>query len=371
MGCFKSIVKCGAVLTVLVAVLIGCIIAGVPTQLGFYKWIAHYNPENPAWIGMSPSFHDGVAWKYTWDDFSAVDLTGQTALVTGANAGVGYAMAIELAKQGATLVMACRTMRKCDKAAATITAVTGNAKVSTMHMDTSSLASVRAFASAFTPEVLDMLFLNAGIGTGGDYTKDGVLPLSEDGVEMVFATNHLGHHLLSKLLMPKLRAAPTARIVCTSSTASYDTVDWGVSLDLKTLNEKVPLMKTYQQSKFAQILFAQELTRQLGPESTIFVNSFHPGAAASEIWEKNELIPEWARVLFIRKLMREFMWTCKDGGLTGLYLGVAAQTEGIRGKYFHPQSYEVAPHKFARDSNALELQKGLWTFSDELTKDFA
>jgi NAD(P)-dependent dehydrogenase (short-subunit alcohol dehydrogenase family) len=131
-----------------------------------------------------------------------------------------------------------------------------------------------------------------------------------------------------------LEAAPTSRVVLTSSAANYNTYDYGVAADLETLNG-VPHslgMKCYGQSKLAQILFAQELTRQLGPDSTVYVNNFHPGAAASEIWEKNPGIPDFLQPL-INALKEGFMWTCADGALTGLYLGVRAQHDNIRGRY--------------------------------------
>lgn len=363
MGLITKVLKCGTIFALVVAMLIGSVIAGVPTKLGLYKWLA-FSADNHRYIGLAPAFHAGIEWGMTFEELATIDLTGQTALVTGANAGLGYAMTMELARQGASVVMACRTDSKCTSAASKIIAETGNQQVSTMHLDTSSLASVRTFALDFSPQKLDMLFLNAGIGmsVGG--------AVSEDGIEKVFATNHVGHHLLTKLLMPQLRAAPTARIVLTSSSAHYSTVRWGVATDLATLNNKT-FMRAYAQSKFAQILFAQELTRQLGPDSSIFINSFHPGAASSEIWDKSVGLSSLAFLMpVIEKLKAEFMWTCADGGLTGLYLAVKAHTDGVRGRYFHPQSYEVLPDARARDDNSLELQKALWAFSDKLVEDF-
>eukprot|EP00040_Diaphanoeca_grandis_P022028 m.117860 g.117860 ORF g.117860 m.117860 type:complete len:362 (-) comp28612_c0_seq1:70-1155(-) len=359
MGLIEVCFKGGAYLVATVAVLIGCLVAGVPTQLGFWKWAA-FGPMYPNLVGLAPAFHHDVKWGFTWDELDAIDLTGQTALVTGANSGVGYEMALALAQQKATLIMACRSPTKCEAAATKISEATKNEKVSTMVLDTSKLASVRAFGKAFSSPKLDMLFLNAGLASPAE--KQGEKStLSEDGIEIIFATNHVGHHLLYKLLSPALEAAPTARVVLTSSAAHYDSYAYGVATDLATLNGEPPSMKLYGQSKLAQVLFAQELTRQLGPESTIYVNSFHPGACESGIWEKNPEIPAMLQGVIL-KIQREFMWSARDGGLTGLYLGVKAHTDGIRGRYFHPQTYEVATSARA----TLELQKAVWEFSDSL-----
>jgi NAD(P)-dependent dehydrogenase (short-subunit alcohol dehydrogenase family) len=219
-----------------------------------------------------------------------------------------------------------------------------------------------------------MLFLNAGIPTGGPTTGEG-LPLSEDGIEMVFATNHVGHHLLYKLLEPTLKLSPMARVVLTSSAANYRAPEYGVATDLHTLNNpgtsfdlfssfKIP--KEYGQSKLAQVLFAQELTRQLPTDSNIYVNSFHPGAVDTKIWGKNPSIP--GPILWlIEKLQEGFMWSGEDGCLTMLYLGTAtdALKEGnVRGQYFHPQAMRVTPNKkFTQDP---AVGQAVWKFTETL-----
>lgn len=300
-----------------------------------------------------------------------VDLSGQTALVTGANAGIGLSFSHLLAKQGATVIMACRTPKKCVAAQAKIVAETKNDNVKTLTLDTSVLASVRAFAESFLAlkiDKLDMLFLNAGIPYVGERVN-GTLPLSKDGFEMVFATNTVGHHLLYKLLSDTIAAAKPARIVLTSSASSYDSYPYGVATDLKTLNGAEGAMLPYGQSKLSQILWAQELTRQLGDESSVFVNSFHPGAAGTEIWGKNVLIPDFVAPL-IDKIKRDFMWTCDEGALTGLYLGVHAGLvdKTVRAKYFHPQTYLMDPPVLTKGAEGEKLQRKMWEFLDSLVK---
>ena len=172
--------------------------------------------------------------------------------------------------------------------------------------------------------------------------------------------------LLYRLLASKIAAAPVARIVLTSSASHYDSYPYGVATNLEQLNGASGGMLPYGQSKLAQVLWAQELTRQLGDGATVFANSFHPGAVATEIWGKNTLIPLFIRH-FITRYMDDVMWSCDDGALTGLYLGVhvGLVDKTVRGKYFQPQSHENKPSKHAFD---LALQKRVWNFVDELTQ---
>merc|ERR1711959_205781 len=102
-----------------------------------------------------------------------------------------------------------------------------------------------------------MLFLNAGI-SGAAKTPEGRIPLSEDGIELVFATNFVGHHLLYKILAPLIKAAGVARVVLTSSASHWDSYEYGVATDLNTLNNAIPSLanEQYGQSKLAQVLWA-------------------------------------------------------------------------------------------------------------------
>jgi len=361
MGALGKIFTCGTAAALVFSVAIGLFLSGVPRQLGFFT-IMPGLLEGHGLYGLVPAFIDGVPWGYTFDDLSKVRLDGQNALVTGANAGIGFSLSRHLAKQGATVYMACRNVPKCAAASAKIEGHTVP-----LTMDTSSLASVRAFAEDFLPRVdtLDMLYLNAG--TGAPYlNEDGSLGTSVDGIEHVFATNYVGHHLLYQLVAAKVAASPVARIVLTSSASHYDSYPYGVATSLEQLNGASGGMKPYGQSKLAQVLWAQELTRQLGDDATIFVNSFHPGAAASEIWSKNHLLPIFIRD-FIESVKDDVMWSCDEGALTGLYLGVhvGLVDTNVRGKYFHPQSHAMVPAKATFDE---ELQKRVWEFSDQLTK---
>jgi NAD(P)-dependent dehydrogenase (short-subunit alcohol dehydrogenase family) len=348
----------------LLAVLVWLFVTGVPRQFGFYTWLASISPD-ARFVGMSPAFNDGIAWNFDYTQLAAIDLTGQRALVTGANSGLGFSTSMHLARQGATVIMACRSMTKCEAAATKIRTNSSTALVETMVLDTSSLASVRAFSNVLVTggHALDMLYLNAGIASAGK-TREGSNKLSEDGIEMVMATNVIGHHLLYKLVEPLLQKAPTSRVVLTASAGNFGTYDYGVATDLETLNAGGH-GTLYSQSKFAQVLWAGELTRRLGPKSTIYVNSCHPGAVDTGIWNQipllvGPLFGSYARVA-VQMLQDQFMWTGDEGAITLLYLGAASH--GKRGKYFHPQAREVLPNALASDT---ELQRKFWAFCEGL-----
>jgi len=366
-----KVLTIGAVFVGAVAVLIGLVFSPIPRNLGFYKWLASHQPPL---IGFAPAFMIESKWGFTFEELYASDLTGQNALVTGGNSGVGYETSLALARLGAHVTLACRNLTKCSAAADTIQSDDAfKGKVSTMTLDTSSLASVKKFSEQYLEmhkdHSLDMLYLNAGIGSAG-INDDGTAPLSEDGIEMVFATNYVGHHLLYKLLAPLVQKSKIARIVLTSSAASYDTFDYKVATDLETLNNvNARSLHLYGQSKLAQVLWAKELTRQLGPNSSTYVNACHPGAVNTGIWQKNPMIPGVVQSV-ITYLRENCMWTAAEGALTMLFLGVATQRlteEDIRGKYFHPQSQEMM-NPLALDT---DLQQAVWKFSDELVKDFS
>jgi len=426
---------------ILLPVAIAIFFTPLPTRLGFWKFVFGLHPSL---VGLLPcTFTSRDEWGFTLEDLygggygNSYDegfpsnrekrthrnrLWGQTALVTGANAGMGYEVALALARLGAQVTMACRTPSKCQAAAEKIRNdkvfvsrseqdrglhdEAADSYVTTMTVDTSSLKSVQAFCETFlarSPGVpLDMLFLNAGIGAI-PVLPDGTNELSVDGIEKTFATNVVGHHLMYKLLAPSIlsprdseeytpRKTP-ARIVLASSSASYFTYyDYKIPTSLETLNgDPIVIMSHYGMSKLAQILWSRELTAQLDakdndstedPNSIVYVNAAHPGAVATNIWD---LIAEQAGTTqykiidkFVDALMsymKSIMWTPEEGALTLLYLGTAVgdlQEKNIRGKYFHPQSTLVTEHKnvYENEDETNVRQRKMWKFLDELVTDY-
>ena len=340
-------------------------------------------------IGLNPAFHYGINWKYTFEELyenchhPTIGISSHTALITGGNSGIGYQTARALAKCGVDVTLACRNESKCLVAADKIrneareylkqNGDSNAINVSIMTVDMSSLKSVQQFSQEFLKKnqngALDMLYLNAGIGVINKPGEE--LKLSEDGIELTFATNYVGHHLMYRLLEPLLLKSKMARVIQVSSCISFDTFGDKVATSLDTLNgpaRKPYSHKHYGQSKLAQILWTKYLTKRLSEANinNIYANASHPGSVDTGIWMKNAIVIPSFVLDYLRKYT---MWTEEDGALTQLYLGVATKElmeKDIRGKYFHPQAQEVV-NPLSLDE---KLQKDVWDFSEELVSDF-
>jgi NAD(P)-dependent dehydrogenase (short-subunit alcohol dehydrogenase family) len=199
------------------------------------------------------------------DSFHLPDLSGRTAIVTGANSGLGQATASRLAGAGARVVLAVRDVDKGREAAA---GMPGETEV--RRLDLASLASVREFAGAWDGQV-DLLINNAGVM---------VPPLTRtaDGFELQFGTNHLGHFALTNLLLPSI----AGRVVTVSSTGHMiGRIDFD---DLNWERRRYQPWRAYGQSKLANLLFTAELQRRLeGAGSTVLATAAHPGYAATNL----------------------------------------------------------------------------------------
>ncbi|XP_075575509.1 flotillin-2 isoform X1 [Pelecanus crispus] len=195
-------------------------------------------------------------------------LRGRTAIVTGGSGGIGAATALELARGGARVVLAARSVPRGEAAARRIRTETGNTEVRFMHLDLASLRSVRAFASAFLRQEphLHLLINNAGVSAGGT---------TEDGFSLSFQVNHLGHFLLTQLLLERLQSCAPSRVVIVASRAHC-----AGRLRPDALGRPPPgLLSTFQDycdSKLANVLHARELaTRLQGTQVTCY--AVHPG----------------------------------------------------------------------------------------------
>ena len=188
---------------------------------------------------------------------------GKTAIITGSNTGIGKETALDFAKRGARVILACRDEEKATKAAKDIIAETGSDKVVVRVLDLSSFESVRAFAKLIneTEERLDILVNNAGLGMPYQLTKD--------GYETVFQVNYLSHFLLTLLLMEKIKKSVPSRIVNVSSMA-HDAKRVKLQLDDFVLSkEKYDAFPRYAESKLAQVVFTKELSQRLEGEGKI------------------------------------------------------------------------------------------------------
>ena len=223
------------------------------------------------------------------------DLSGRIFIVTGANSGSGFATSEQLARQGARVIGACRRIEAGKEAFADLEGIRGSVEI--MELDLASLASVRRFAEAFLAKYdrLDGLVNNAGVM----YPPKGK---TEDGFETQFGINHLGHILLTELLLDRLKASAPSRIVCVSSVAHagmggiYGEIDFDdLNFDKREYNARV----AYAQSKLANVLHALDLARRL--EGTgVSAFSVHPG------WIRSNLLQGTVARFMQNILMRPF-----------------------------------------------------------------
>lgn len=278
-------------------------------------------------------------------------MKAKRVLITGGNAGIGKATAIDLAFKGAEVIITARSESKAQEAVKEIRQASGSDSVSYLLLDLSSQHDVRNAAQVFKAKYdrLDVLINNAGC-----YFSN--LQLNTDGLEMQFATNHLGHFLLTNLLMPELKAAEKARIINLSSIAHSSTRE----LDLTDINYQKQAYqgwKSYSRSKFCNILFTRELASRL-EGSGITVNAVHPGGVRTEIAEKNA---NWYTKLgWI--LAKPFFITVEQGAATSIYLASSDKVANETGGYW----VKCKRHHSNRPSQDPELAKALWMKSEEL-----
>ncbi len=296
--------------------------------------------------------------------FTTADIPSQAqnfAIVTGANSGLGYDTALELARAGAEVIIASRNEAKGLTAAASIVAKVPAAKVSFELLDLASLASVAAFAEriAETHASLDILVNNAGLMA---------LPTrqtTEDGFEMQFGVNYLGHFALTARLLPLLRQAPTPRVVQLSSLAHRSgKIDFS---DLQGINYKP--WKAYGQTKLAMLIFALELQRRSDANGwNLLSTAAHPGFAKTELIANgpgnNGVIGLFSRLAF-----RLVGHSSAAGALPQLL--AATSPDAKPGAYYGPTSLNEMkgpPGIAVIKPQALDLHtaKKLWEISEQL-----
>ncbi|HEY3906236.1 MAG TPA: SDR family oxidoreductase [Streptosporangiaceae bacterium] len=273
------------------------------------------------------------------------ELAGRTFLVTGGNAGVGYATAIDLARRGGRVHIAGRSKSKGEAAVASIKAETGSDQVFLVLLDLANLDSVRAGAQAVLAlgEPLHVLINNAGVG--------GQRGLTSDGFEIHFGVNHLGHFLLTQELLPLItESGPGARIVVVASDSHYQATGIDFS-QLRSRTKSVTGLREYSVSKLANVLFSAELARRLAGTG---VNTYcvHPGVVASEIWRR---VP-WP----LRPLIKSRMLTITEGAQTSLYCATSPDVAGETGLYYEKSAVRE-PSKVAQP----ELAEELWAYSEK------
>ena len=271
-------------------------------------------------------------------------------IVTGANAGIGKVTALELARSGATVVMVCRSAERGASARSEVVEACGHQDVELMQCDLSSQESIRRFADAFKSRYdrLDVLVNNAG----GFFNQR---QTTIDGFELTFALNHLGYFLPTLLLLDRLEASPSARVVNVSSDAHR-----GAKMNFDDLmaEKKYAGFSAYSQSKLANVLFTYELARRL-PVQTITANALHPGFVATNFGRNNSGIVGGA----IGVLGRFFGRKPEEGAETSIFLATSPEVEGITAKYFTDKKAV----RSSDESYSLPAAERLWSISEELT----
>lgn len=275
----------------------------------------------------------------------------RTVLVTGGNTGIGKETALELARRGDDVVIACRNLEKGAKAAEEIRAKTGKT-VTVMKLDLASTASIRAFATKFLAERprLDVLVLNAGLFVSERR-------VTEDGFEEMFGVNHLGHFLLTRLLEDRLVASAPARVVVVASDA-HKQARKGLDFDDLMSTRNFDAFVVYGKSKLANIYFARELSRRLSPKG-VTVNSLHPGVVATEFAGAEDA--KGVVALFFR-YAKWFLKTPAQGASTSIFLASDPSVAKTTGLYFTREK-AVYPTRIAQDD---ALAKKLWDVSESL-----
>ncbi|MBK9474754.1 MAG: SDR family NAD(P)-dependent oxidoreductase [Tetrasphaera sp.] len=290
-----------------------------------------------------------------WTPAEIGDLTGTRAVVTGANSGIGAVHARVLAEHGAEVTLAVRNVDAGQQVAATLP---GRTRVEPL--DLASLASVRAFADRWKGP-LDLLVNNAGVMAPPRRRE------TEDGFELQFGTNHLGHFALTGLLLPRLLAAPLPRVTTVASLAHR-----GGNADVLQGNpaQGYNPSTSYSQSKLANLLFALELHRRAGATGSPLVsNAAHPGVTNTGLFVDAEGL---GSIGIVRRLGPPIMGLLVPPAERGAEAILYAATVGSSGQYFGPQRLresrgpvgQARMSPFAADA---QLAAALWRRSEELT----
>jgi NAD(P)-dependent dehydrogenase (short-subunit alcohol dehydrogenase family) len=294
-----------------------------------------------------------------WTTADIPDQTGRTAVITGANTGLGYETAAALAAKGAHVVLAVRNLDKGKDAADRITSARPGANVALQELDLTSLDSVRSAAEELKSrhDSIDLLINNAGVMTTPKST-------TEDGFELQFGTNHLGHFAFTGLLLDRVLAAPGSRVVTVSS-QGHRFARSGIRFDDLQWEHGYSRLGAYGQAKLANLMFTYELQRRLAGTQTIAAAA-HPGGSNTELGRNT---PAPIRIVF-DVVGPRLMQSADMGALPTLR---AATDPGVLGgQYFGPDGFGeqrghpkvVASSEASHDTAA---QRRLWAVSEELT----
>jgi retinol dehydrogenase-14 len=271
-------------------------------------------------------------------------LRGKIAMVTGASSGMGKEIALALAGKGANVVMVCRDPGRGEAARAEVQQKSGNTSVELLIADLSSQQSIRGLVREFgmRHDRLNVLVNNAGV----------VLPRrmeTADGLETVFATNHLAPFLLTNLLLPALKAGAPSRVVTVaSSVESMGKIDFD---DLQSVNS-FSEVRAYNASKLANVLFTYELARRIAGTG-VTATAVEPGFIKTNL-----------KVPFPFSLFSFMRRSVAEGAKPTVFLASSGEVDGVSGTFFNNKGAATESSKGSRDES---VAKRLWQVSAELT----
>jgi len=276
-----------------------------------------------------------------------MDLRGSVAVVTGASSGIGRVTAEKLAESGARVLLACRSEERTTGVVDAIRRAGGDSRF--VHLDLGDLASVRACASRILEESapLRLLVNNAGLA--------GQRGITASGFELAFGTNHVGHFLLTLLLLDRLRESGSARIVNVASQSHHQAKD-GIDFEaVRRPTRSLTGMPEYAVSKLANVLFTAELARRLGKASSVTSYALHPGVVATNVWRGLPAPLAW--------VIKHFMLSEEDGAKTSLFCATSDAVADHDGRYYD-DCRERRPSRMAQDESLAERlfrQSEAWT----------
>lgn len=276
-------------------------------------------------------------------------MVGRVVVVTGATSGIGRAAALAIGTMGATVALVGRDPGRLEETAAALHGAGAPADVLTFRADLSSQRQIRELAAAIAARLpqVDVLLNNAGIVNLRRTVTD-------DGIESVFAVNHLAYFMTTLLLLDALRAAPAARVVNVASAAhSFGARD----LDDLQSERQYRAMRVYGRSKLYNILFTYELARRL-EGTTVTANCLHPGAVGTRLGQNNGRV-----ATALTKMLRPFFRTPEQGAATAVYLATAPEVAGVSGRYFADRR----PRRSLPVTYDPGEQRRLWEASERLT----
>jgi NAD(P)-dependent dehydrogenase (short-subunit alcohol dehydrogenase family) len=294
-----------------------------------------------------------------WTTADIPDQTGRTAVITGANTGLGYETATALAAKGAHVVLAVRSLEKGKAAADLIARAHPGASVAIQELDLTSLDSIRAAADQLRAdhESIDLLINNAGVMTTPKST-------TKDGFELQFGTNHLGHFAFTGLLLDRVLAAPGSRVVTVSS-QGHRFARNGIRFDDLQWENGYSRIGAYGQAKLANLMFTYELQRRLQGTNTIAVAA-HPGGSNTELVRNSPAV-----FRSIADAVGPLLFQSAEMGALPT-LRAATDPGVLGGQYYGPDGFgeqrgypKVVASSVA--SHDTEAQRRLWAVSEELT----